>query len=134
MGITHLLPLLPAKFWPRVVISVRILSRGQIDLFKNLFVFYRTVYPPPKKNSWETTKNVNIYVLLMRFWLAHWLSGRVFANSPGDRGSISGWIIPKIQKVVLDTSLLNTQHYKICFKVEVEQSRERSSTLPYTLV
>ena len=34
----------------------------------------------------------------------------------------------------LDTSLLNTQHYKVRFKGKVEQSRERSSSLPYTLV
>ena len=65
---------------------------------------------------------------------AHWLSDRVFANSLGDWGLISGQVIPKTQKVVLDTSLLNTQHYKECFKSKVKQSRERSSTLPYTLV
>ena len=38
---------------------------------------------------------------------AHWPSG--FANGPGDRSSISGRVIPKTQKMVLDTSLLNTQ-------------------------
>ena len=36
--------------------------------------------------------------------------------------------------MVLDTSLLNTQHYKVCIKGEVEKSRERSSTLLYTSV
>ena len=35
--------------------------------------------------------------------------GRVFANSPGDRSSISDRIIVKTQKVILDASLLNTQ-------------------------
>ena len=34
----------------------------------------------------------------------------------------------------LDTTLLNTQHYKVRFKGKVEQSREWSSALPYTLV
>ena len=63
---------------------------------------------------------------------AHWLSGIVFANDLGDRGSISGQVIPKTQKVVLDTSLLNTQYYKIRFKDKMEQSRDSSSTLPYT--
>ena len=29
-----------------------------------------------------------------------------------------------IQKMVLDTSLLNTQHYKVLIKGKVEQSRE----------
>ncbi len=33
--------------------------------------------------------------------------------------------------MVLDTSLLNTQHYKVDIKGKVEQSRERSSALPY---
>ena len=32
---------------------------------------------------------------------------RVFANGQGDRGSISGQIIPNIQKMVFDASLLN---------------------------
>ena len=41
------------------------------------------------------------------------LVGRVFANGPGDRALISGRVIPKTQKIVHDTSLLNTQHYKV---------------------
>ena len=60
--------------------------------------------------------------------------GRVFANGPGDLCSISGHIIPKTLKMVLDTSMLNTQRYKVCIKGKVEQSRERSSAHPYTLV
>ena len=36
--------------------------------------------------------------------------------------------------MVLDTTLLNTQHYKVRFKGKVEQSWEWSSALPYTLV
>ena len=62
------------------------------------------------------------------------LAVRVFANGPGDLGSIPGRVIPKTQKMVLDASLLSTQHYKVRFKGKVEQSRERSSALPYTLV
>ena len=62
------------------------------------------------------------------------LVGRVFANGPGDLGSIPGRLIPKTLKIVLDTSLLNTQQYKVRIKGKVEQSRERSSALPYTLV
>ena len=59
---------------------------------------------------------------------------RVFANGPGDLGSIPGRVIPKTLKMVLDTTLLNTQHYKVRFKGKVEQSWEWSSTLPYNLV
>ena len=60
--------------------------------------------------------------------------GRVFANNPGDLGSILGRVIPKTLKMVLDTSLLNTQQYKVHIKGKGEQSRERSSALPYTSV
>ena len=59
---------------------------------------------------------------------------RVFANGPGDWGSIPGWVIPKTQKMVLDAALVSIQHYKVRIKGKVEQSREWSSTLPYTLV
>ena len=53
------------------------------------------------------------------------LVGRVFAN---------GRVIPKTLKMVLDTSLLNTQQYKIRINGKMEQSRERSRALPYTSV
>ena len=60
--------------------------------------------------------------------------GRVFANGLGDQGSVPGQVIPKTQKMVPDAALLNTQHYKVRIKSKVEQSREWSSALPYTLV
>ena len=59
---------------------------------------------------------------------------RVFANDPGDLGSIIGQVIPKTQKMVLNSTLLNTQYYKVRIKGKVEQSRERSCALPYTLM
>ena len=59
---------------------------------------------------------------------------RVFAYKPGDLGSIPDRVIAKIQKMVLDATLLNTQHYKVRIKGKVEQSREKSSALLYTLV
>ena len=62
------------------------------------------------------------------------LVGRVFANGPGDLGSIPGCLIPKTLKMVLDTYLLNTQQYKVRIKGKVGQFWERSSALPYTLV
>ena len=57
-----------------------------------------------------------------------------FANGLGDRSSILGRVIPKTFKMVLDTSLLNTQHYKVRIESKVEQSRERNGALPYTSV
>ena len=62
------------------------------------------------------------------------LVGRVFSSGLEDLGSIPGRIIPKTLKMVLDTSLLNTQQYKVHIEGKVEQSRERSNALPYTSV
>ena len=36
---------------------------------------------------------------------------KVFANEAGDLGSIPGRVIPKTQKMVLGSSLLNTQQH-----------------------
>ena len=58
----------------------------------------------------------------------------MFANGPGDLGSIPGRVIPKTLKMVLDTSLLNTLQYNVHIKGKVELSREWSSALPYTWV
>ena len=44
----------------------------------------------------------------------------LFANGPGDLGSISGRVIPKTLKMVFDTFLLNTQQYKVYIKGKVE--------------
>ena len=62
--------------------------------------------------------------------MAQWV---VFANGPGDLGSIPDCVILKTLKMVLDTSLLNTQQYKVHIKGKVEQSRERISALPLHL-
>ena len=54
----------------------------------------------------------------------------MFVNGPGDLGSISGRVIPKTQKMVLDASLLITQHYKVWIKGKVEQSWEGVAPSP----
>ena len=60
--------------------------------------------------------------------------GRVFISGSGELGSIPGHLIPNTLEMALDTSLLNTQQYKVLIKSKVEQSKERSSALPYTSV
>ena len=60
----------------------------------------------------------NLHVIKTRFI---GLVGRVFTNCPEDLGSIPGHVIPKTFKMVLDTSLLNTQQYKVRIKGTVEQ-------------
>ena len=57
------------------------------------------------------------------------LVGWVFANGPGDRGSILGHVIPKTLKTVLVTSLLNTKQDKVRIKGKVKQSWERCRAL-----
>ena len=52
---------------------------------------------------------------------------RAFAIGLGDLGSIPGHFIPKTLKILLDTSLLDIQQYKICIKSKVWQSWEMSS-------
>ena len=61
------------------------------------------------------------------------LEGRECANGLGDLGSIPGRVIPKTLKMVLDTSLFNTQQCKVRIKGKVEQSRKNNG-LPYTSV
>ena len=58
----------------------------------------------------------------------------MFANGPGDLGSVSGRVIPKTFKMVLDTYLFNTQHSKVRIKGKVELAKEKSSALHYTSV
>ena len=69
-------------------------------------------------------------IILICFHKDKW--GRVFANGPEELGSIAGRVILKTLKMILDTSLLNTQQYKVRIKGKVEQFRERNSALPYT--
>ena len=74
----------------------------------------------------------NLWVKLMfkNYLNKTYLMGRVFANGPGDLGSIPSRVIPKTQKVVLDTILLNTQQYKVRIKGKAEQSREGIAPSP----
>ena len=44
----------------------------------------------------------------------------MFANGPGDQGSIPGRVIPKTQKMVLDAALPSTQHYNARVKGKVK--------------
>ena len=60
------------------------------------------------------------------------LIGRVFANSPGDVGSIPCRFISKTLKMVLDTPCLALSNIRYVSKVE--QSREMSSVLSFILV
>ena len=69
----------------------------------------------------EIVKTIQMTALLrlakiLRRILGIGLMSRVFTNGPGDWGSVLGQIIPKTQKLLLDATLLNTQHYKVRVK------------------
>ena len=69
----------------------------------------------------HTHKYIYIYICVC---VCVCVGGWVFTNGLGDRGSILGRVIPKIQKMVHDYALLDTQHYKVKIKGKVEQSGE----------
>ena len=81
---------------------------------------------------WSNTfqKAMNLFISLSYGLVPIGLGVRVFANGPGDLGSIPCRVIPKTQKMVLDASLLNTQHYKVRIKGKVEESREGVAPSP----
>ena len=101
--------------------------RGHLPLFINSVVYFST--PSSIPMSWPYTLTACIRVSSS---FSFFPVGKVFANGPGDQGSIPGRVIPKTLKIVFDTSLHNTQQYKVRFKGKVEQSRERSSAPPHT--
>ena len=74
--------------------------------------------------------SIYLHVYIYIYILDIDLGVRVFTNRPGDLGSIPGRVIPKTQKMVLDASLLNIQHYKVWIKGKIEQSREGVAPSP----
>ena len=113
-------------FWlkylgPRIIIhrirsawKIKSASRVQTksNLLINLFFFChspRSFYDCKKEHKSEM-------IIKDKFTPIFDLVSRVFTNGLGDQGSIPGRVIPKTLKMVLDTSLLNTQQYKVCIK------------------
>ena len=91
-----------------------------------------------REKWWERVRDIRASGTIWWWWLCSYRLvgpvGRVFANGPGDLGSIPVRVIPKTLKMVLDTFLLNTQQYKVRIKGKVWQTRGKNSTLPYTSV
>ena len=142
----HFLPSLNVYFsyiYACVCLFIYIYSHPQTDCFvisQHFSVARRTRFSKPcwllhqleiqpysNEETRRKRKDLNTYVSLG-------MMVRVFANGPGDHGSILGRVIRKIQKIVLDAALLNTQHFKVWIMGKVEQSREWCSALPYTLL
>ena len=112
-----------------------------LSIFKGVLPFCRgycqSILSPADRVEFALCVCVCVYIYIYIYiYIYNWLMGlvgRVFANGPGDLGSILDRVIPKTLKMVLDTSLLNTQQYKVRIKGKVEHSRERSNP-PYTSV
>ena len=111
---------------------------SNLDAWTSLLYYINCLAVP---TSFKLKKSVklkgSVLILFNKILYIIWVIGlvsRVFANDPGALSSIPGRVIPKTLKMVLDTSWLNTQQYKVHIEGKVEQSRERSSTLPYTSV
>ena len=81
---------------------------------------------------WRTKCNIILYIYI--YICSIGIMVRVFANGPVDLGSIPGRGMLKTQKMVLDATLLNTQHYKVRIQGKVDQFREKSYALSYTSV
>ena len=113
-----------------VSVLQQIFQARKKDFMEALSVFLKPFFRPPKERlPWDSSSLSNFFERRNRFiGIACW----VFANGPGDIGSVPGRVIPKTLKMVLDTSLLNTQQYKVRIERKVEQSMKRSSALPYT--
>ena len=75
--------------------------------------------------SRETGNEIYFY----QFIDLHWRQNRVFTYGPGDRGSIPGRVLPKIQNMIPDTSLLDTQYYKVRINGNLEQSWKKGAVL-----
>ena len=54
----------------------------------------------------------------LRYHETHWTGGRVFANGPGDLGSIPGFVIPKTLKMVLDTYCLTLSKWRYVSRIK----------------
>ena len=77
-------------------------SHQTISVVKLVPIFFPTIY-------------IYIYTHTHTHTHTHWAIGlmtTVFTNGPGGWGPISGWVILKAQKMVLDATLLNTQHIR----------------------
>ena len=87
------------------------LLNSQIIIFKSkmCYEYHRLLFTNLE------TKQSKMYIKVKVIWFnsTPTLKNHHWHNGSGDQCSVPGQVIPKTQKMVLDTSLLNTQHYKV---------------------
>ena len=84
-----------------------------------------------KENTWIIRK-VNFFYTTTIKIKKGWVECSPMIRETGVQSQVESY--QRLKKMVLDAALLNTQHYKVTIKGQVEQSREWSSAIPYTLV
>ena len=104
-------------------------KKKETQKITNGFFNMNVLFPGLIQVMWTLT----LYQVSLIFFLTGSLD-RVFANGLGDQVQSHVESYQRLKKMVLDISLLNTQHCKVWIKDKVEQSKERSSTLSYTSV
>ena len=101
----------------KAMLAARIIDYIYIYIYIYIFWFHGV-------ESWKvdfSTLLQSVYIAQVNFPTLEpdiGLAVRVFASGPGDLGSLPGRVIPKTQKMVLDASLLNTQHYEYGSRVK----------------
>ena len=103
-----------------------------LDLY--IYIYIRRDESEPRKFKYTIIVNVNKIISASINSSCHRLIGpvgRVFANDPGDLGSIPGRVMPKTLKIVLDTSLLNTQQYKVRYVSRVKWTNPGKGVAPF---
>ena len=156
-GLYHFLPALvyatgihPGRVYlPAYVISVVSVRKGSSAISSVSCLFQCKAIPSLNQSTSKVCSQgrLSTGVVLMCSLAAHLdspsnyiynrpngLAGRVFTNGLGKWATVPSQIMPESQKMVLDASLLNTQHYKIGIKSKVGKSKERSCALSYILV
>ena len=83
----------------------------------------------PENPNKQTNKG-KIFLINLEWLTFISLVGRVFANDLGDPGSIPGRVKTRTLKMVLATSLLNTQQYKVGIKGKWSNSRKGVAPSP----
>ena len=101
---------------------------ADISLCSTLFFLQivSSVFFSSKRQNYRTGIKIKVIYIDQPFSIMV----RVFANGLGDRDSIPGWHIPKTQKMIFDTYLLITQHYKVRIKDKCSNSGKGVSQFP----
>ena len=126
----------PGRNWSRVSLHENIYSYNYNQIFTDKSIFciqinrsqlvhiYLSIYPCRLINI------IYIYIYIYIWYVRPGPLALRLECSSMVWGSFPRRVISKTQKLVLDASLLNTQHYKVWIKGKTEQSKEKCSALP----